>query len=65
MAAAGPFAFWAMERLSPSHVGRAGFGPTFRLSVAIGLIGGIHVLYQRSCRKLVLLARFYPAFHPA
>ncbi|KAF7116576.1 hypothetical protein CNMCM5793_005057 [Aspergillus hiratsukae] len=51
MAAASPIAFWAMERVSPSHVGRGGFAPVMRLATAIGLIGGLHILYQRSCNR--------------
>ncbi|KAL4803895.1 NADH-ubiquinone oxidoreductase complex I, 21 kDa subunit-domain-containing protein [Aspergillus unguis] len=50
-AAASPIAFWVMERVSPSHVGRGGFSPVMRLAVAVGLIGGVHVLYQRSCNR--------------
>ncbi|KKK22952.1 hypothetical protein P175DRAFT_0502338 [Aspergillus ochraceoroseus IBT 24754] len=51
MAAASPLAFWIMERVSPSHVGRGGFAPVMRLATAIGLVGGLHVLYQRSCNR--------------
>lgn len=51
MAAASPLAFWVMERVSPSHVGRGGFAPVMRLATAIGLIGGLHVVYQRSCSQ--------------
>lgn len=50
MASVSPIAFWVMERVSPSHVGRGGFSPVMRLATAVGLIGGLHVLYQRSCR---------------
>ncbi|KAE8348537.1 NADH-ubiquinone oxidoreductase complex I, 21 kDa subunit-domain-containing protein [Aspergillus coremiiformis] len=50
-AVASPLAFWAMERVSPSHVGRGGFAPVMRLATAIGIIGGLHVLYQRSCNR--------------
>ena len=49
MAAASPLSFWVMERVSPSHVGRGGFAPVMRLATAIGLVGGLHILYQRSC----------------
>lgn len=49
MAAASPLSFWVMERVSPSHVGRGGFSPVMRLATAIGLVGGLHILYQRSC----------------
>jgi hypothetical protein len=49
MASVSPIAFWVMERTSPSHVGRGGFAPVMRLAAGVGLIGGLHVLYQRSC----------------
>lgn len=51
MAAVSPISFWVMERVSPSHVGRGGFAPVMRLATAIGLLGGLHVLYQRSCSR--------------
>ncbi|PKX99898.1 putative NADH-ubiquinone oxidoreductase 21 kDa subunit [Aspergillus campestris IBT 28561] len=51
MAAASPLTFWMMERVSPSHVGRGGFAPVMRLATAVGLIGGLHILYQRSCNR--------------
>ncbi|KAJ5895475.1 hypothetical protein N7495_007166 [Penicillium taxi] len=50
-AAVSPLAFWIMERVSPSHVGRGGFSPVMRLATAVGLIGGLHVFYQRSCQR--------------
>lgn len=53
MATVSPIAFWVMERVSPSHVGRGGFAPVMRLATAVGLIGGLHVLYQRSCRMYI------------
>lgn len=49
MATVSPVSFWVMERVSPSFVGRGGFAPVMRLATAVGLIGGLHVLYQRSC----------------
>jgi len=52
-AAVSPIAFWVMERVSPSHVGRGGFAPVMRLATAIGLIGGLHLFYQRSARMLI------------
>lgn len=61
-AAASPLAFWAMERVSPSHVGRGGFAPVMRLATAIGLIGGLHVLYQRSC-SMSIAAFIYGGEH--
>ncbi|QKX54934.1 uncharacterized protein TRUGW13939_02024 [Talaromyces rugulosus] len=51
MAAASPISFWLMDRLSPSHVGRAGFAPVLRLATAIGLLGGFHIFYQRSSNR--------------
>ncbi|RMJ26867.1 hypothetical protein PHISP_02236 [Aspergillus sp. HF37] len=51
LGAVGPLAFWVMERVSPSHVGRGGFPPMMRLATAIGMVGGIHILYQRSCNR--------------
>lgn len=48
MAATSPLAFWAMEKLSPSGIGRNGFSPIMRLAATIGIVGGLHVLYQRS-----------------
>ncbi|PYH47271.1 putative NADH-ubiquinone oxidoreductase 21 kDa subunit [Aspergillus saccharolyticus JOP 1030-1] len=51
LAAASPIAFWIMERVSPSHVGRGGFAPVMRLATAIGLVGGLHIFYQRSCNR--------------
>lgn len=56
MAAASPLSFWVMERVSPSHVGRGGFSPVMRLATAIGLVGGVHILYQRSCSMSISLA---------
>ena len=52
-ASVSPIAFWVMERVSPSHVGRGGFSPVMRLATAVGLLGGLHVLYQRSCRMFM------------
>ncbi|KAJ5731046.1 uncharacterized protein N7483_005554 [Penicillium malachiteum] len=51
MATISPIAFWVMERVSPSHVGRGGFSPVMRLATAVGLIGGLHIFYQRSCQR--------------
>jgi hypothetical protein len=45
-----------MERVSPSHVGRGGFSPVMRLATAVGLLGGLHVLYQRSCRMSTIVS---------
>lgn len=56
LAAASPLSFWVMERASPSHVGRGGFSPVMRLATAIGLVGGLHILYQRSCSMSISLA---------
>ena len=49
MAAVSPLSFWVMERVSPSHVGKGGFAPVMRLATALGFVGGLHILYQRSC----------------
>jgi hypothetical protein len=54
-ASASPIAFWVMERVSPSHVGRGGFSPVMRLATAVGLLGGLHIMYQRSCRMLTVV----------
>ncbi|KAJ5605064.1 hypothetical protein N7510_010218 [Penicillium lagena] len=51
MASVSPIAFWVMERVSPSYVGRGGFPPVMRLATAIGLIGGLHIFYQRSTQR--------------
>ncbi|GAD94869.1 NADH-ubiquinone oxidoreductase subunit [Paecilomyces variotii No. 5] len=50
-AALSPLAFWVMERVSPSHVGKGGFPPLMRLATAIGVVGGLHIFYQRSCNR--------------
>jgi hypothetical protein len=63
MASAAPISFWIMERASPSHVGRGGFAPVMRLASAVGLIGGLHILYQRSCRKPILFAQTILGFY--
>lgn len=44
-----PISFWLMERVHPSHAGKGAFAPMMRLATAIGVIGGVHILYQRSC----------------
>jgi hypothetical protein len=41
----------ASERFAPSFAGKGAFPPIFRLSLAIGLIGGLGIVYQKSCRK--------------
>ncbi|KAL1979911.1 hypothetical protein VTN96DRAFT_4996 [Rasamsonia emersonii] len=51
MAAVSPIAFWVMERVSPSHVGKGGFAPVMRLATVIGLLGGFHIFYQRSVNR--------------
>ncbi|RAO73804.1 uncharacterized protein BHQ10_009816 [Talaromyces amestolkiae] len=50
-AAASPLAFWLMEKFSPSHVGKGGFAPVMRLATAIGILGGVHIFYQRSINR--------------
>lgn len=49
-AAFGPGALLAMEKFSPSHVGKGGFAPVMRLAGAVGLAGGFLYFYQRSAR---------------
>lgn len=44
----GPGALWAMEKHSPSLVGRGGFARAMRLAGAIGMMGGFLVFYNRS-----------------
>ncbi|KAI0391911.1 NADH-ubiquinone oxidoreductase 21 kDa subunit [Xylariaceae sp. FL0594] len=50
-AAAGPGLLYAMERLSPSHVGKGGFAQAMRLTGVIGAIGGFIYFYNRSCLR--------------
>ncbi|KAL9013977.1 MAG: hypothetical protein Q9173_001360 [Seirophora scorigena] len=52
-AAAGPAAMLLWERVSPSYVGKGGFAPIMRLTVAVGLTGGFLQYYSRS------IFRFY------
>ncbi len=49
-AAAGPGLLYAMERISPSYVGRGGFAHAMRLAGVIGMFGGFFYFYQRSSR---------------
>ncbi|KAL2121787.1 hypothetical protein VTJ04DRAFT_2242 [Mycothermus thermophilus] len=50
-AAAGPGLLYAMEKISPSQVGRGGFAHAMRLAGFIGLAGGFLYFYQRSCLR--------------
>lgn len=52
-AAFGPGALLAMEKFSPSHVGKGGFAPVMRLAGAVGLAGGFLYFYQRSARTFL------------
>jgi len=61
MAATSPLAFWAMEKLSPSGIGRGGFSPIMRLAATIGIVGGLHVLYQRSASTSFFSTSLSPA----
>jgi hypothetical protein len=44
-----PGLFWAMEHWHPSYVGKGGFAPIMRLTVAMGLTFGTVWVYTRSC----------------
>lgn len=37
-----------MERVSPSYVGKGGFAPIMRLTVAVSATGGFLLFYSRS-----------------
>jgi NADH-ubiquinone oxidoreductase complex I, 21 kDa subunit len=50
VAAANPAAFYLIEKVSPSHVGRGGFAPGMRLVIGLGLGAGFLVSYSRSYR---------------
>ena len=50
MAAVAPAFLLTTERYAPSFSGKGAFGPVFRLGVGIGLLAGIGLVYQRSCR---------------
>lgn len=41
----------ATERYAPSFAGRGAFPPILRLSVAIGAVAGLGLVYQRSCLR--------------
>lgn len=41
----------ATEKYAPSFTGKGGFGAPFRLSVAIGVLAGLGLVYQRSCLR--------------
>ena len=48
--AIGPATMLWWERVSPSYVGRGGFAPIMRLTVAISGVAGFLMMYQRSIR---------------
>lgn len=52
MAAIGPVFMAVTERYAPSFSGRGAYPPMFRLSVAVGLVGGLGLVYQRSCSTI-------------
>lgn len=47
-AAAGPGILLALEKFSPSYVGKGGFAPAMRLCGGLGLVGGFLYFYTRS-----------------
>lgn len=49
MAAIGPAFMAVTERYAPSFSGKGAFPPIFRLSIAIGALAGVGLVYQRSC----------------
>jgi hypothetical protein len=53
-AAFGPGALYAMEKISPSKVGKGGFAQAMRLAGAIGVVGGFLYFYQRSSRMSII-----------
>ncbi|ETN46986.1 uncharacterized protein HMPREF1541_01176 [Cyphellophora europaea CBS 101466] len=53
MAAIGPAFLTVTERYAPSFSGRGAYPPLFRLSVAVGLVAGAGLVYQRSCLRFL------------
>jgi hypothetical protein len=51
MAAVAPAFMLTTERFAPSFSGRGAFPPIFRLSCAMGLIAGVYLVWERSCRR--------------
>lgn len=51
MASLGPLFMLATERYAPSFAGKGAFPPILRLSVAIGAVAGLGLVYQRSCLR--------------
>jgi hypothetical protein len=49
MAAVGPAFMAVTERFAPSFAGRGAYPPIFRLSIAIGAVAGLGLVYERSC----------------
>lgn len=51
MATIGPLFMLTTERFAPSFAGKGAFPPVFRLSIAIGALAGLGLVYQRSCLR--------------
>ena len=49
-AAFAPAALYALEKFSPSHVGKGGLAKAMRLAGGVGVLGGFLYFYQRSAR---------------
>jgi hypothetical protein len=49
LAAIGPAFMLVTERYAPSFSGKGAFPPVFRLSIAMGVVGGLGMVYQTSC----------------
>lgn len=52
MAAIGPAFIAVTERFAPSFSGRGAYPPMFRLSVAVGVVAGLGLVYQNSCSMI-------------
>ncbi|KIV90126.1 hypothetical protein PV10_07467 [Exophiala mesophila] len=52
LAAFAPAFLLLTERYAPSFSGKGAFPPVFRLGVGIGILGGIGLVYQKSCLRL-------------
>ncbi|KAL8383457.1 hypothetical protein RB595_010585 [Gaeumannomyces hyphopodioides] len=55
-AAAGPGILLALEKFSPSYVGKGGFAPAMRLCGGLGLVGGFLYFYTRSSLRFYGMA---------
>lgn len=49
MAAIGPVFMVVTERYAPSFSGKGAYAPLLRLSVAVGAVAGLGLVYQSSC----------------